>query len=187
MPYPVQDAALAPMTTGVFTTGQFRRVFIALIAIALAFTLIALEAPAAQGHIVEAARGSDADRVVAYAKSHIGARFRLGTTGMRYFDCSGLVYRVYQQAGLLNKIGGTRKRAANYYSWFRQRGLVSTGNPQVGDMIWYTKRGRIVHMGLYVGGNQAISALINPYGVKRHGVRSVHVRFLAYGHTRLGR
>ncbi len=181
MPYPVQGAALAPMTTGVFTTGQFRRVFIALIAIALAFTLIALEAPSV------AQAGSDADRVVAYAKSHIGARFRLGTEGPRYFDCSGLVYRVYQQAGLLNKIGGTRKRAANYYSWFRSRGLVSTGNPQVGDMIWYTKRGRIVHMGLYVGGTQAISALINPYGVKRHGVRSVHVRFLAYGHTRLGR
>jgi len=179
--YAVQGAALAPTTTGVFASGQLRRLSIALVAIALAVSLIALTAPAAaQG------RSSDAARIVSYARSHIGAKFRLGTTGMRYFDCSGLVYRVYQQAGLVNKIGGTRKRAANYYSWFRQRGLVSRGNPRVGDLIWYTKRGRIVHMGLYVGSNQAISALINPWGVRRHSVGGIHVNFLGYGHTRLG-
>lgn len=182
MPYSVQGAALAPITTSVWSSAHLRRLLVVLVAIALAITVIAIEAPiAAQG------RSSDADRVVAYAKSHIGARFRLGTTGMRYFDCSGLVYRVYQQAGVVKKIGGTRKRAAAYYSWFRQRGLVGRSNPKVGDLIWWTKRGRIVHMGLYVGDNKAISALINPYGVRRHSVRGILVKFLAFGHAGLNR
>lgn len=178
----MQGAALAPITTGVWSSAHLRRLLVVLVAIALAITVIAIEAPiAAQG------RSSNADRIVRYARSHLGARFRIGTTGMRYFDCSGLVYRVYQQAGLVKKIGGTRKRAATYYSWFRQRGLVSRGNPQVGDLIWYTKRGRIVHMGLYVGGNQVISALINPYGVRKHSVGGIHVKFLAFGHARVNR
>ena len=181
MPYLVQGAALAP-TTGVFLSGQFRRLLIALIAIAMAVTILAIEAP-----IAAQARGSDSDQIVSHAKSHIGKRFRMGATGMRYFDCSGLVYRVYQQAGVLNKIGSSRKRAASYYNWFRQRGLASRSNPQVGDLIWWTQRGRIVHMGLYVGGGQAISALVNPYGVKRHSVRGISVKFLAFGHARLGR
>ena len=179
MPYAVQGAAVAPITTGVFSPGQLRRLLIAVMAVALALTLIAVEAP------TPAQAGSDSARVVSYSKSHLGKRFRLGTEGLRYFDCSGLVWRVYAQAGLLKKIGGSRMRAASYFKWFRQRGLISQGNPRVGDVIWWTKRGRIVHTGLYIGNGQAVSALINPYGVMKHSVKGIHVRFLAYGHTRL--
>jgi cell wall-associated NlpC family hydrolase len=102
------------------------------------------------------------------------------------FDCSGLVYRVYQQAGLLRKIGGKRMLAASYYRWFKQRGLVSRSNPQVGDVVWWTHHGRISHTGLYVGGGKVISALINPWGVKRTSLRGIRVKFLAFGHVRLG-
>jgi len=179
----VQGAALAPITTGVLSSGQFRRLIIILTAIALAFTLIAIETPAAS----QAATLSDADRVVAYARSHLGARFRLGTEGPRYFDCSGLVYRVYQQAGVLKKIGGSRKLAAGYYRWFRERGLLGRSNPKPGDLIWWTKRGHIEHIGLFVGSSRAISALINPYGVTKHSVGGIRVKFLAYGHAGLAR
>jgi len=182
LPYLVQGAALAPITTGMLSSGHFRRLLIILTAIALAFTLIAVQAPAPTE-----AHGSDAARVIAFAKSHLGARFRLGTEGMRYFDCSGLVYRVYQQAGVLNKIGGSRKLAAGYYRWFRERGLLGRSNPKAGDLIWYTKGGRITHMGLFVSGNRAISALINPYGVRSHSVRGIRVKFLSYGHVSLAR
>lgn len=176
----VQGAALAPITTGVLLPGHFRRLLIALIAIALALTMIAIETPGATQ-----ARATDAARVVFYARSHIGARFRIGTEGPRYFDCSGLVYRVYKEAGVLTKIGGSRMRAATYYRWFRVRGLLSRSNPRVGDLIWWTKRGHIAHIGLFIGSGQAISALVNPYGVKRHSVGGIRVRFLAYGHSRI--
>ena len=61
-------------------------------------------------------------RIVAIAKSHLGAHFRIGTTGMRYFDCSGLVYRVYQQAHDLRK--GKAHRARD------QQARQSNGKPR---------------------------------------------------------
>ena len=70
---------------------------------------------------------TEAQRIVAIARSHIGARFRLGTEGPRTFDCSGLIYRVYKQAGLLNRIGGRRRQAAGYYYWFKHH---NAGQPQ---------------------------------------------------------
>jgi cell wall-associated NlpC family hydrolase len=181
LPYLVQGAALAPTTTGLFATGQFRRLVILFIAVALAVTLIAIEAPQA----THASGRTDAQRVVAIARTHLGAHFRIGTTGMRYFDCSGLVYRVYQQAHLLNKIGGSRKKAAGYYHWFKRRGLVSRSNPQPGDIVWWTHHGRIVHTGLWIGNGRALSALTT--GVKTHSLRGISTRFLAFGHVRLNR
>src|SRR5688572_12162679 len=131
--YPVQGAALAPTTTGVLSSGHLRRLMVALIAAALAVALIVTVAPEA----TEARAGlSEAERVIAYARSHVGARFRIGTEGMRHFDCSGLIYRVFQQAGVGKKVGGTRKLAKGYYRWFKVRGLLSRSNPKPGDLIW---------------------------------------------------
>jgi cell wall-associated NlpC family hydrolase len=158
-----------------------RRLVIALIAVAVAISLMAITAPPP----AQAAGGSQSARIVHLAKQKLGSRFRMGATGPRVFDCSGLVFRVYQQAGLVGKIGGSRKTAAGYYRWFKARGLVSRGNPQPGDVIWWTRHGRIVHTGLWVGGGRALSALINPYGVRMHGLTGVGARFLAFGHVRL--
>ena len=183
MSYAVPGAAVAPLTTGVMSTGHFRRLLIALIAIALAVTLIAIESPVAAQ--AKGSEGGQAQRIVRIAKSHLGARFQMGAEGMRRFDCSGLVYRVYQQAGIVGKIGGKRMLAAQYYRWFKSRGLANKSNPKTGDLIWWTKKGRITHMGLYIGGGRALSALINPWGVRTHGIRSIRVKFLAFGHVRL--
>lgn len=187
MPYLVQGAAIAPAPTTITSSHSFRRLIILLTALALAVTLIALESPSAtfgaSGN--HRSRMSEAQRVIRYAKTHLGARFRIGTEGHRYFDCSGLVYRVYAQAHLLRKIGGSRKLAAGYYRWFKSRGLVGRSNPRPGDLIWWTKHGRIEHMGIYVGGGRAISALTT--GVRRHRLRTINVKFKAFGHVRLSR
>ena len=184
MPNAVSGAHVASLNTGALSTTHLRQLLIALIALTIALAMVAIEAPVAVE--ARASGKSDAQRLVKYAKSHLGKRFRIGSEGPRYFDCSGLVYRVYKQAGLIRKIGGGRMLAASYYRWFRRRGLVSRSKPQVGDLIWWTKRGRIAHMGLYIGGGRAISALVNPWGVKKHTVRGIRVKFLGYGHVRLG-
>jgi cell wall-associated NlpC family hydrolase len=181
----MQGAALAPITTGLLSSGQFRRLAVALIAIALALTLVAIEAPAAtEAH---ASGRTEAQQIVAIAKSHLGAKFRMGATGMRYFDCSGFIYRVYAQAGLLNRVGGERRLAAGYYHWFHQRGLASRSNPKVGDLIIWTHNGRISHSGIYIGNGRAISALINPWGVKITHINTIHAHFFAFLHVRLQR
>lgn len=161
-------------------TGQLRRLVPVLIALSLAVTLVAVEAPRPAS-----AGMSEAERVVYYAKSHLGAKFRLGTEGLRYFDCSGLVYRVFKQAGLVNRIGGGRKLARGYYRWFKERGLVSRGNPRTGDLIVYTKGGRVSHIAIAISGKRAISALTS--GVRKHRHKTLDVRFLAYLHVRLKR
>lgn len=182
----VQNATRAPSTTAAVNRehrlGNFRRLALVFLATALAVTMLAIQAPApAQA----GTRLSEAQRIVRIAKTHVGKRFRLGSTGMRFFDCSGLVYRVYAQAGLLNRIGSNRKRAAGYYKWFKQRGLASRSNPKVGDLAVWTKHGRIAHIGLYIGDNRALSALTP--GVMTHRMTSINVRFLAFLHVRLDR
>ena len=167
-----------------------RPVRLAFLAGLLALSTIAAEMPiAAQGRDNTSANSgrSEAQRIVAIAASHIGARFRLGTEGPRTFDCSGLIYRVYKQAGLLSRIGGQRRLAAGYYHWFKQHGRASRSNPRVGDLVIWKEKGRIAHSGIYVGNGHVISALINPWGVKRTHINTLHARFFAFLHVNLTR
>lgn len=180
------EGVIAPHPMAAWAASM-RRVTIMFVAVALAITLVAVTAPAADARQNDRGNGgNEAARVIRVARSHIGAKFRIGTTGMRYFDCSGLVFRSFKQAGLINRIGGNRKRAAGYYAWFRKRGLVSRGNPRAGDLIVWTKKGHISHIGIYVGGNRALSALTS--GVRTHNIGGLgRTRFKAYLHVRLSR
>jgi peptidoglycan DL-endopeptidase CwlO len=121
-----------------------------------------------------------ASAVVAAAASHLGAPYRLGGTGPRYFDCSGLVFRVFADTGNLWRIGGSRKTAAGYTRYLEARGRAATSGAVPGDLVVY---GRGSHIGIYVGGGQVISALI--HGVKKTAVHALTVPFTEYLHTRL--
>ncbi len=185
MTYAVQGAQIALLPSSRWT-GQLRRLALMLIALALAVTLVALEAPAPTQ--ASGSGRTEAQRIVSIAMHHIGARFQMGAEGPRQFDCSGLIYSVYKEAGLLSRIGGQRRLAAGYYHWFKDRGLASRGNPKVGDLIiWTDNNGHIKHSGIYVGTGHAVSALINPWGVKRTHINTIHARFLAFLHVRLER
>jgi peptidoglycan endopeptidase LytE len=159
----------------------------------VALTMISLEAPTvALGATAQAAgphRGGEAAHILRLAKSHIGARFRMGAEGHKYFDCSGFVFRMYEMAGLREKIGSSRKGATAYYNWFKRRGLVSRSNPKPGDLVVYARRGSkvIPHMGIYIGDGRAISALINPWGVRTHRVNALDIPFKAYLRVRINR
>lgn len=174
--------------------GTFHRVGLTLIGLALALTLLGAEAPAALaggGHTGDAVprAGSDAARVLRLALNHKGAGFRMGTEGHKYFDCSGFVYRMYEMAGLLGRIGGSRKGATAYFHWFRNRGLASRANPRPGDLIAYGggKPGRVPHIAIYIGNGRAISALNRRLGVREHGVHGIGLPVKAYLHVQISR
>jgi cell wall-associated NlpC family hydrolase len=178
-----------------------RRPFAVLfLALALALTLAAMEAPAVFGKRSPEPKLSQAERIIKLARSHVGARFRMGAEGQRvgrrtYFDCSGFVYKVYKEAGLIAKIGGGRFIGTAYWNWFKRRGLANRKNPKPGDIIMWGKRGKATHMGIYMGDNRAISALVNPWGVRIHRVNGLaagarnrsSLRVLAYLHVRIER
>ncbi len=118
--------------------------------------------------------------VTAYARTHLRAAYRHGSTGPRAFDCSGLMWRVFHEAGLGGKVTSTSARAI--YLSYRRHGLASRHNPQVGDLVIW---GRGSHVGLYIGRGYAISALTQ--GVRVHRVHAVFTNFTAYLHTGLNR
>jgi cell wall-associated NlpC family hydrolase len=121
---------------------------------------------------------SAASIVVAFARSHLRARYQSSGTGPTGFDCSGLTWRVFREAGLAAKI--TSQSARSIYQSYRSRGLASRRNPKIGDLVVW---GNGSHIGIYVGGGNAISALVR--GVRVHRVRAMLTPFTAYLHTHL--
>ena len=120
-------------------------------------------------------------RIVRIAESYLGAQYRFGAEGAQYVDCSGLVWRVYKQAGLEAKIGGARMGAKSYYYWFKRRGLASRTDPKPGDLVIWHKGG---HIGIYVGNGYAVSALNERLDVRKHKVNWLS-GFTAYLHVQL--
>lgn len=122
-----------------------------------------------------------AARVVAAAQRHLGAPYQWGATGPSRFDCSGLVYRAFAEAGLLDRIGNGRYRdARSLYRYFASRGLASSSGGQIGDLVIY---GGGSHVGIYLGNGRVISALVE--GVRTHGLRALTTPFTAFLHTDL--
>lgn len=162
-------------------TLPYLRLLVGLIAIAVMAVGTHFEAaPAAATH-------TQTHAVMAFAKNQIGKPYRWGATGLRRYDCSGLVYRTFRQAGLLKKIGGKRATARWYFRWFRDRGLV-TQNPRKGDLVVWGRRAS--HIGIFAGYNRsgkpiAVSALTS--GVAKHKVGGINLRLKAYLRVRLAR
>jgi cell wall-associated NlpC family hydrolase len=158
-----------------------------LFATAAAFFAVAIQFQSAPP-VAAATASVEVSGVTSFAARQLNKPFRLGTDGLRRYDCSGLVYRTFMENGLAAKIGG-RRTARGYFNWFSARGLASRSNPHVGDLVVWAKRGHPVsHIGIFVGYNRwgapmAISALINPYGVSRHRVNGIDKRFRAYLHV----
>ncbi len=152
--------------------------FVALLIVAA----IGLPAPVA----ASSAPQTEADQIISVASAQLGDRYSFAATGPNTFDCSGFVYFVYKQAGLLDRIGGKRRTVAGYHKWFTNHGTVShsLADAQPGDvLVW----GKNKHTGIYVGGGYAISALINPWGVTRHKVNWINLKLTSVLHVKLTR
>jgi hypothetical protein len=117
------------------------------------------------------------DDVIANATAKLGAHYLLGTEGPTTFDCSGLMWWIFDQEGAGAKIGGSRRRAAGYTRWFADAGQFTRDfrDAQRGDLIVYEHP--VGHIGIYLGGGDVISALIEPYHVSRHKYNRISVPF----------
>jgi cell wall-associated NlpC family hydrolase len=131
------------------------------------------------------AAADPAEAVIAAAKSYLGHHFQIGAEGPGPFDCSGLVYRAFSDAGELPRIGGMRLRAAGYMQYFVSRGRFTKNedNAQRGDLVIYDGG---THIGIYLGDDRVISALIDPWGVSITHVHSLHLPVSYYLHVNWG-
>src|SRR3954451_9599941 len=145
---------------------------------------VALVAPSFSAPQTVAA-ADPAEAVIAAAKQYLGHNFQIGAEGPHEFDCSGLVYRAFSDAGELPRIGGMRLRAAGYMQYFVSRGrfVRSESQAERGDLVIYEGG---VHIGIYLGDGKVISALINPWGVSIHSLHGVHLPVSYFLHVNWG-
>lgn len=118
-------------------------------------------------------------RLIALAETHLGARYQPGATGPHAFDCSGLVYRVFEDVGLGRKIDGLHSAAA-LYAHFRALHMVSTRDPQPGDLVIF---GGGSHVGIYIGAGRVVHAMVTGVAITR--INAVYPRFTTYIHLGL--
>jgi cell wall-associated NlpC family hydrolase len=125
------------------------------------------------------AKVTAASRIIRLAESHIGARYQHGATGPHAFDCSGLVYRVFEDAGLGRRIDGLESASA-LYAHFKALHMTSTRNPQPGDLVIF---GSGSHVGIYIGSGKVIHAMTSGVAITR--VTAVYPKFTTYVHLGL--
>ena len=118
-------------------------------------------------------------RIIALAETHLGARYQHGATGPRAFDCSGLVYRVFVDAGLGRRIDLLRSASA-LYAHFRALHMTSTSNPMPGDLVIF---GGGSHVGIYIGAGRVVHAMVSGVAITR--INAVYPRFTTYIHLGL--
>jgi cell wall-associated NlpC family hydrolase len=84
------------------------------------------------------------------ALQQVGVLYRYGGQSPSGFDCSGLVYYSYRQAG--KAVPRTTEQL-----W---SGMTPVSNPdmQVGDVLFFSIEGKMSHVGLYLGDGRFVHA-----------------------------
>jgi cell wall-associated NlpC family hydrolase len=128
----------------------------------------------------DATPNSEAARVLELARAQLGKPFVMGGVGPKVFDCSGLVWYVFKQNGLADRMGGKRRGATGYLNWFRNN-LPKQVSPNLADarpgdiLIW----GGGKHSGIFISGKWAISALNPRYDIRIHRADRIGLTFTA--------
>ena len=98
-------------------------------------------------------------QLVEYAKQFIGNRYVWGGVSLtKGVDCSGFTMQIYKKYGI--SLPHHAASQANYGT----RVTAETIRP--GDLIFYSKGGRINHVGIYIGNGQVLHASSPRTGIK---------------------
>lgn len=87
--------------------------------------------------------------VLSIADNYLGVPYVLGGTTPNGFDCSGFVKYVFDKYG----VELPRTSAEMYAS-----AGTNVSSPEAGDLVFFADRGRVFHVGLYLGNGQYINA-----------------------------
>ncbi|MCS4534432.1 C40 family peptidase [Neisseria montereyensis] len=98
--------------------------------------------------------GSDADNLISSAMGLLGVAYRYGGNSVRTgFDCSGFMQHIFKNSMQINLPRTSAQQA--------KMGVhVNRSDLQPGDMVFFRTmgKGRISHVGLYIGNNRFIHA-----------------------------
>jgi cell wall-associated NlpC family hydrolase len=139
------------------------------------------------------------DTIIADARSHLGQPYVWGAEGPDAYDCSGLVYAVFQETGHFDIIGnGSARTVSDIAAVFAARGDEDTVDLEPGDLVTFGNTdgyGSYTHIGIYVGGYDSggqfsdagwvVNALNEDYGVVESELDWLIPGVQTYLHTRL--
>jgi len=91
--------------------------------------------------------------VIEIALGHLGKPYAYGETGLARFDCSGFVYGVHKQLGIL------LPRTSLHQSQIEGK-KISKDALQKGDLVFFdtSLKGKVNHSGIYLGEGRFIHA-----------------------------
>lgn len=99
---------------------------------------------------------------IAYAYAQIGKPYQWGGAGPSSFDCSGLVMRAYEAAGI-----NFDHSAQDQYNGTAR---VSISALRAGDLVFFGTPGNVYHVGIYVGGGSMVDAPHTGADVRVEGI-----------------
>lgn len=117
-----------------------------------------------------------ATTAVAVALQQVGAPYRYGGRSPGGFDCSGLVYYAYQEAG--------KRLPRTTGQLWTELTPVSRQDIRIGDVLFFNVSGKMSHVGLYVGDDRFVHA---PSTGRTVSVASLNAPFYAAALLRAGR
>jgi lipoprotein Spr len=87
-------------------------------------------------------------KIIRDAERWIGVSYCYGGETRDCIDCSGFVMTIYQESGYQ-----LPRTAADQYDFVHK---VKSSDRMVGDLVFFSKNGKIYHVGIYAGGNEII-------------------------------
>ena len=114
------------------------------------------------------ANSSTIDKIVNGAKGYLGYKYVYGSANPNVgFDCSGLVYYLYQTHAGITLNRNSAAQASNGYQ-------VSKSNLKPGDLLFFATSGGkgISHVGIYIGNGQMVHASTPATGVIQDNINS---------------
>lgn len=110
-----------------------------------------------------------ADAIAATAKNQVGKEYVLNASGPDEFDCSGLVYYVFNECG----IAVDRKDCAGYAQNADWSKIESLGDVKAGDILFFCgEDGKIRHAGIAVSSKNMIDASSSHRKVAERGFQT---------------
>lgn len=105
-------------------------------------------------------RSAQTQKAIEIAKSYLGGKYVWGATGPNAFDCSGFTQYIYKQA-----YGKSIPRVSYDQANYGEK--VSKENLQPGDLVFFDtmNKGRVSHVGIYIGDNKFIHAASSKSGI----------------------
>ncbi len=122
-------------------------------------------------------RDDDLKRLINSALDYIGASYKYGGDSIASIDCSAFVRRVFKEVNI-----NLPRTSREQYTLGTE---VSFEELKEGDLIFFAKKNRINHVGIYIGNNMYIHAARKDKGVIVSSLDSVYVKRYFVGAKRL--